>query len=50
MDKRKKRKAHRNMAKNLLGGGGLFNGYSARGSSFWLVAMWHLKKARNLKR
>lgn len=46
-DPRKKRRGHRKSAKNLLSNGGIFNGYSARGSSFWCVAQWHLKKARN---
>lgn len=45
-DKRKKRRMHRNAAKNLLSNGGLFNGFSAPGSTFWCVAQWHLKQAR----
>lgn len=46
-DPRKKRRGHRQAAKNLLRNGGIFNNYSAPGSTFWLVAQWHLKKARN---
>ncbi len=47
-DRRKRKRAHRRAAKNLLGNGGLFNGFSAPGSSFWYVAQWHLKMARYL--
>lgn len=46
-DKRKKRRLHRNAAKSLLSNGGLFNNFSAPGSTFYAVAMWHLKQARN---
>lgn len=49
-DKRKVRRGHRRSADNLLNGGGLFNSFSARGSTFHYVAMWHLKRARNFKR
>lgn len=49
-DKRKLRRGHRKSAKNLLKNGGFFNNFSARGSTFWCVAMWHLKKARNIGR
>lgn len=49
-DKRKSRRGHRQAAKSLLGNGGFFNSYSAPGSTFWLVAMWHLKQARKLGR
>jgi hypothetical protein len=47
-DNRKRRRAHRRAAKNLLSQGGFFNGYSARGSTFRQVALWHLEQARAL--
>lgn len=47
VDPRKKRRGHRRSAKRLLSNGGVFNNYSAPGSSFWCVAQWHLKRARN---
>lgn len=47
-DKRKRRRQHRRAAKRLLTGGGTFNGFSARGSSFHEVAMWHMAQARAL--
>lgn len=46
IDKRKKRRAHRKAAKNLLKNGGLFNGFSAPGSTFFCIAQWHLKQSR----
>lgn len=49
-DKRKSRRGHRRSAKTLLNNGGFFNNYSAPGSTFWCVAMWHFAKARNLGR
>ncbi len=49
-DKRKRRNQHRTAAKRLLKGGGFFNGYSARGSTFWYVAQWHLSQARYVGR
>lgn len=47
-DKRKRRRQHRNAAKNLLANGGVFNGLSAPGSTFWQVAQWHKSQARAL--
>lgn len=47
-DKRKRRRQHRNAAKNLLGSGGIFNGFSAPGSGFWEIAQWHKGQARAL--
>lgn len=47
LDPRKKRRGHRRAAKSLLSNGGFFNNYSAPGTTFWWVAQWHLKKARN---
>lgn len=47
---RKQRREHRISARSLLKGGGLFNGFSSKGSTFHAVAMWHLNKARNLGR
>lgn len=47
-DKRKRRRQHRTAARNLLKSGGFFNGFSARGSTFYAVAMWHLNQARCL--
>ncbi len=47
-DRRKRRRAHRRKAKYLLSNGGFFNNYSARGSSCWEVAQWHLACARYL--
>lgn len=49
-DKRKVRRMHRQAADNLLSSGGFFNSFSARGSTFHFVAMWHLNRARNFKR
>lgn len=49
-DKRKRRKQHRRASKNLLNQDGLFNSYSARGTSFHTVSQWHLFNARNLGR
>jgi hypothetical protein len=48
LDKRKRRRQHRLAAKNLLTNGGVFNGASARGSTFHGVALWHLDQARYL--
>lgn len=47
-DKRKRRRQHRQAAKNLLNNGGFFNGYSSLGSTFWQVAQWHKAQARAL--
>ncbi len=47
-DIRKRRRQHRKAARQLLTGGGIFNGLSARGSTFHAVAMWHLEQARAL--
>lgn len=47
-DKRKRRRQHRRNARALLKGGGFFNGFSAYGSRFHAVAMWHLAQARAL--
>jgi len=47
-DKRKRRRQHRLAAKQLLTSGGIFNNFSARGSTFHCVAMWHLEQARAL--
>lgn len=47
-DRRKRRRQHRKNAKRLLENGGLLNGFSAVGSSFWYVAQWHLQQARYL--
>jgi len=47
-DKRKRRRQHRAAARRLLTGGGFFNGFSARGSTFHMVAVWHLEQARAL--
>lgn len=47
LDPRKKRRGHRRAAKSLLSNGGFFNNYSASGTTFWWIAQWHLKKARN---
>lgn len=49
-DKRKRRNQHRTAAKSLLGSGGFFNGFSARGSTMHSVAGWHLAQARYLGR
>jgi hypothetical protein len=49
-DERKWWHQHRTSARKLLGSGGLFNNYSAVGSSFWYVAQWHLSQARYLGR
>ena len=48
LDKRKRKNQHRTVALKLLRGGGFFNGYSARGSTFHIVALWHLNQARQL--
>jgi hypothetical protein len=45
-DNRKRRRQHRRAAKRLLDNGGLLNGFSDVGSSFWQVAQWHLQQAR----
>lgn len=45
-DIRKRRRQHRKNARNLLNNGGFFNGYSAPGSTFWMVAQWNLMQAR----
>lgn len=45
-DKRKRRRQHRHAAKHLLSNGGLFNGFSAPGSTFWCVAQWHKAQIR----
>lgn len=47
-DKRKRRRQHRANARDLLGNGGFFNGYSAPGSMFWELAQWHKAQARAL--
>lgn len=47
-DIRKRRRQHRRAARNLLKQGGVFNSYSARGSTFGQVAAWHLEQARAL--
>ncbi|HET6890515.1 MAG TPA: hypothetical protein VFH31_05385 [Pyrinomonadaceae bacterium] len=47
-DKRKRRNQHRKAANKLLRGGGIFNGFSAPGSSFWQMAQWHKAQARAL--
>lgn len=47
-DKRRRKRAHRLMARHLLKSGGFFNGFSARGSSMHEVAVWHLGQARAL--
>ena len=49
-DKRKRRNQHRQNAKTLLSNGGVFNVFSARGSTFWHVAQWHLNNAKYLGR
>jgi len=46
-DLRKIRKNHRKSAKHLLQNGGFFNSHCAKGSTFWYIAQWHLRKARN---
>jgi hypothetical protein len=45
-DNRKRRRQHRLAAKKLLNEGGIFNNFSARGSSFHQVVLWHLEQAR----
>lgn len=45
-DKRRRRRQHRLAARDLLRGGGFFNGFSARGSTMHSVALWHLFQAR----
>lgn len=47
-DKRKRRRQHRQAAKNLLTNGGFFNGLSGPDSTFWQVAQWHKAQARAL--
>lgn len=47
-DQRIRKRQHRNAAKDLLSSGGFMNGFSAPGSSFHSVAMWHLRQARLL--
>ncbi|MGZ8918955.1 MAG: hypothetical protein ACXW0T_12105 [Methylobacter sp.] len=47
-DKRKRRRQHRKQADFLLKQGGFFNTYSASGSIFWDVAMWHKSQARGI--
>lgn len=48
-DKKRKRRAHRKMARYFLHEGGFFNNFSTPGSTFWVVAQWHKQQARNLK-
>lgn len=48
LNKRERRNQHRTAARKLLGSGGLFNGNSSPGSTFWHVAQWHLEQARIL--
>jgi hypothetical protein len=50
MDKRKRRRAHRRAARDLINGGTLFNARAPVGSIPWGVARWHLKQARYLGR
>lgn len=45
---RKRKRQHRQQARQLLTSGGFFNGNSMRGTSFHEVAMWHLAQARLL--
>lgn len=45
-DKRKRRNQHRRAARELLRNGGIFNHFSAPGSSFWMLAQWHKAQAR----
>ena len=47
-DKRQRRRQHPRAALNLMRQGGFFNAWSARGSSFGQVALWHLGQARAL--
>ena len=49
-DRRRRRRQHRDAAKELLfgSGAGLMNGMSARGSTTWWAAQWHLYNARYL--
>ena len=47
-DKRKRRRMHRNNARQLLTQGGAFHSFSARGTTFHTVAMWHLTQAKYL--
>lgn len=49
-DKRKRRNQHRRAAINLLRNGGVFNNFSAKGTTFNAVATWHLYNARYLGR
>lgn len=49
-DKRKRRNEHRRAAHNLLTNGGVFNNFSAKGSTFNAVVSWHLNNARYLGR
>jgi len=46
VDKRKRRNQHRKAARKILNSGGFFNSYSARGTTFGEVAVWHLSQAR----
>lgn len=45
-DKRKRRRAHRRAARQLIDGGTLFNAKAPCGSGPHAVAMWHLFQAR----
>ena len=48
-DKRKRRRQHRLNARKLLREGGVFNGRSAKGSTFYSLARWHLDQARGVQ-
>ena len=48
-DKRRRRRQHRKIARQLLREGGFFNNYSAPGSTAWCVAQWHKANARAIR-
>ncbi len=48
LDKRIRRRQHRQQAKKLLVSGGFFNGFSSPGSILFEIAQWHKSQARAL--
>ena len=47
-DRRKRRRQHRQAARQLIGAGTLLNAKAPRGSNPWVAAQWHLFQARYL--
>lgn len=46
-DKRKQRRFHRKAARSLVNAGTLLNAKAPIGSTPWMVAQFHLRRARN---